>query len=162
MNCRALAIKGDKCLHLDENDRYGGHISSYNLEHYLQYVDSKVNGASVKTDNMTNFKVLKPLNNGCFKNENDFKKMSRPCNIDLCPKVIFSKSLSVDMLIKSGTSHYLEFQNVPRNFFYSKNTFVQIPFSKSEIFTTSSLSLKEKKKRTYNPSPIRSIQSRRI
>lgn len=130
---------------MDENDRYGGHISSFNLEHFLSYVDGKVHGRSVKQDNMTRFRVLKPLNNACFKNENDFKKMSRPCNIDLCPKVIFSKSLSVDMLIRSGTSHYLEFQNVPRNFFFSHDKFVQIPFSKSEIFTTSALSLKEKR-----------------
>lgn len=38
--------------------------------------------------------------------------MSRNFNIDLCPKILYSKSLSVDELIKSGVSHYLEFQSV--------------------------------------------------
>jgi len=89
--------------------------------------------------------VLQPYNMSVHKTEQDFKRFSRPCNIDIAPKMIFSKSTSVDLLIKSGTSHYLEFQNVPRNFFYSLDKFVEIPFSKSEIFTSASLSFKEKR-----------------
>lgn len=34
---------------------------------------------------------------------------------------------------------------MPKNFFNSNGTFVEIPFSKSEIFTSSSLSFKEKR-----------------
>ena len=89
--------------------------------------------------------VLQPYLMSTHKNEQEFKRFSRPCNIDIAPKMIFSKSTSVDLLIKSGTSHYLEFQNVPRNFFYSLDKFVEIPFSKSEIFTSVSLSFKEKR-----------------
>jgi len=51
----------------------------------------------------------------------------------------------VDLLIKSGASNYLEFQNVPENYFFSQGKFVEIPFSKSEIFVSNSLSLKEKR-----------------
>jgi RAB protein geranylgeranyltransferase component A len=63
----------------------------------------------------------------------------------MAPKLLFSKSTSVDLLVKSGASNYLEFQNVPKNFFNSGGNFVEIPFSKSEIFTASSLSFKEKR-----------------
>jgi len=58
---------------------------------------------------------------------------------------LFSKSLSVDELIKCGVGNYLEFQNVTENFFYSDNKFVKIPFSKSEIFSNTFLSFKEKR-----------------
>ena len=143
--CSGLVIAGDKCCHLDESDRYGGHLTSFNLEHYLNYIDTKVANDSPKEDNMDAFKVLKQFKRSYFKNEQEFKLVSRPCNIDLCPKLLFSKSTSVDMLLKSGTSHYLEFQNVPKNFFYSSTGMVEIPFSKSEIFMHKSLSLKEKR-----------------
>ena len=80
-----------------------------------------------------------------FKTENDFKKFSRQFNIDLQPKILFSKSLSVDELVRSGTSNYLEFQNVSENYFYADPKFVKIPFSKSEVFSNSFLSFKEKR-----------------
>jgi RAB protein geranylgeranyltransferase component A len=58
--------------------------------------------------------------------------------------------VSVNELIRSGVSNYLEFQNVTENFFYSpndkeENKFVKIPFSKSEVFANTFLSFKEKR-----------------
>ncbi len=50
--------------------------------------------------------------------ETDFRRFSRNFNIDLQPKVLYSKSLSVEELIRSGCSNYLEFQNVAKNYFY--------------------------------------------
>ena len=77
----------------------------------------------------------------------EFMRVSRACNIDLAPKILFSQSKSVDQLIRAGTATYLEFQNVSDNFFYSQenSTFVRIPFSKSEIFQNGNLSFKEKR-----------------
>jgi|LakMenEpi03Aug12_release.lakeMendotaPanAssembly.Ray.scaffolds.fasta_scaffold1988296_1 RAB protein geranylgeranyltransferase component A len=88
-----------------------------------------------------------------MKNQNDFKKYSRGFNIDLAPKILFSKSLSVENLIKSGVANYLEFNNVNSNYFYKgensekldPSDLVKIPFSKSEIFTNTVLTLKEKR-----------------
>ena len=53
-----------------------------------------------------------------MKNEMDFKRFSRNFNIDLAPKILFSKSISVDNLIKCGVANYLEFNNVNENYFY--------------------------------------------
>lgn len=50
--------------------------------------------------------------------EADFKRYSRNFNIDIAPKIIFSKSISVDNLIRCQVSSYLEFNNVNENFFY--------------------------------------------
>ena len=107
--CRGLGIQGDKCVHVDESDRYGGHLTSFNLEHFFNYVDAKINQTSTREDHCTDFMVFKPYDLSLVESEKEFKKFSRPCNIDMAPKMIFSKSTSVDLLIKSGTSHYLEF-----------------------------------------------------
>jgi RAB protein geranylgeranyltransferase component A len=54
-----------------------------------------------------------------FKSEDDFIRYSRRFNIDLAPKILFSKSESVDRLISSGVANYLEFNNVSENYFYN-------------------------------------------
>lgn len=36
-----LAIAGEKCLFLDQADRYGGYLSSFNLEQYWRYINEK-------------------------------------------------------------------------------------------------------------------------
>lgn len=63
--------------------------------------------------------------------------------------------MSVNELIRCGVSNYLEFQNVGENFFYAADSaatagagskkFVKIPFSKSEVFSNTFLSFKEKR-----------------
>lgn len=80
--------------------------------------------------------LLSECDNDETKLEQQFKRFSRQFNIDLAPKIVFSKSRSVDDMIKSGVGNYLEFQNISDNFFFSKDAqkFVRIPFSKSEIF----------------------------
>lgn len=75
-------------------------------------------------DSYHSFRVIQPLIKDnhkidLFKNEDDFVKYSRRFNIDLAPKILFSKSESVDRLISSGVANYLEFNNVSENFFYN-------------------------------------------
>lgn len=53
--------------------------------------------------------MLKSYKMSRHKNEQDFKRFSRNFNIDMAPKLLFSKSTSVDLLVKSGASNYLEF-----------------------------------------------------
>mmetsp|Transcript_19549 Transcript_19549/g.18661 ORF Transcript_19549/g.18661 Transcript_19549/m.18661 type:complete len:125 (-) Transcript_19549:1630-2004(-) len=100
----------------------------------------------IQDDIFHSFKIIKPFyKSRYFKSDVDFRRFSRHFNIDLQPKILFSKSISVDELIRCGVSNYLEFQNVTQNFFYSENEFVKIPFSKSEIFSNTFLSFKEKR-----------------
>ena len=37
-----LAIQGYKCLLLDKNSRYGGHLSNFSLIHFFEYIDDKL------------------------------------------------------------------------------------------------------------------------
>lgn len=125
------------------------------------------------------FKVVHPLRKSdhpdLFKDAEGFKRYSRRFNIDLAPKILFSKSLSVDKLIESGVANYLEFNNVNDSYFFNpgpvkepskeaaaktaeayeqiisnkmeqlQQEMVKIPFSKSEIFTNNVLTFKEKR-----------------
>lgn len=106
------------------------------------------------------YKVLVPLrksdHSDLFQDAETFKRYSRRFNIDLAPKILFSKSLSVDKLLESGVANYLEFNNVNDSYFFNPATgsgaaaslqdqLVKIPFSKSEIFTNNVLTFKEKR-----------------
>jgi len=77
--------------------------------------------------------------------EEIMKSESRNFSLDLIPKVIFSKSKSVNYCLDSGVSFYLEFQNITNNFIFLKDKFLKIPFSKSEVFMNTDLGLKEKR-----------------
>lgn len=157
-----LALAGEKCVFIDSSDRYGGILSSFNLERYFKYLDEKrastaeAQLAMANQDGLWGFRVLKSYDLGQHKDENAFKRHSRNYNVDLIPKLLFSKSTSVDLLIKSGASNYLEFQQVPEIYYFMRDAkstdqscpdgkFAMIPFSKGEIFMSESLSLREKR-----------------
>jgi len=38
----SLGIQKEKCLFLDKNDRYGGTLSNYNLENYLDWINAQI------------------------------------------------------------------------------------------------------------------------
>jgi RAB protein geranylgeranyltransferase component A len=80
----------------------------------MKYLSEKKQGLETSNqDGFSDFKVLKSYDYSKHKAEKDFKRDSRQYNIDLVPKLLFSKSTSVDLLIKSGAANYLEFQGVP-------------------------------------------------
>ena len=68
----------------------------------------------------------------------------------MAPKILFSRSIGVDSLLDSGAANYFEFCSVGDTYFLKQENptlddFVKIPFSKSEIFTNTVLSFKEKR-----------------
>jgi RAB protein geranylgeranyltransferase component A len=91
------------------------------------------------------FEVFIPYDQRAHATEKDYKNFSRQFNIDLAPKILFSKSVSVDECIKSGVANYLEFQNVTENYVMLDQEFIKIPFSKSEVFSNKQLNFKEKR-----------------
>ena len=121
----SLALNGHKCLFLDKGDKYGGTIANFNLEQFFDFIESnldqKVGNPSGRA--FHSFKMIKAFDKNShpdiMKNENDFKRFSRRFNIDLAPKILFSKSVSVENLIRSGCANYLEFNNVNQNYFYN-------------------------------------------
>lgn len=75
----------------------------------------------------------------------ELSSYSRKFIIELMPLVLFSKSYGVDFLISSGCSLYLQFNTVCNNYFSKDDRTYRIPYSKSEIFQSGDLTLKEKR-----------------
>ena len=63
-----LAIIGDKCVYLDKNDRYGGYLSCFNLEHFFRFVDANID-KTASQEGYKDFQVLKPYNLSQHKTE---------------------------------------------------------------------------------------------
>ncbi|GAV29425.1 hypothetical protein PMKS-002925 [Pichia membranifaciens] len=79
-------------------------------------------------------------------NDHDFKIVSRDYGIDLSPKILFTKSNLLSLLIKSRVYHYLEFQSLSDFHTFEDNAFGKLVSSKEDIFTDESLNLLVKRK----------------
>jgi len=140
-----LSIAGKKVMHIDLTDRYGGVLSNFNLKNFINYVESweadKDTNAFLKGACLRDFKTIDNLS----MHQDLLKAESRNFSLDLIPKVIFCKSKSVNYCLDSGVSFYVEFQSISNNYIFLKDKFLKIPFSKSEVFMNTELSLKEKR-----------------
>ncbi|XP_036601284.1 rab proteins geranylgeranyltransferase component A 1-like [Trichosurus vulpecula] len=72
-------------------------------------------------------------------------KEGRRFNIDLTSKLLYSRGLLVDLLIKSNVSQYAEFKNVTRILGYQEGTVLQVPCSRADVFNSKKLTMAEKR-----------------
>ncbi|KAF7829047.1 rab escort protein 1 [Senna tora] len=78
--------------------------------------------------------------------ENILRENSRKFNLDLGgPRALFCADKSVDLLLKSGASQYIEFKGIDASFLYEADgKLVNVPDSRAAIFKDKSLTLIEK------------------
>ena len=138
-----LAKSKKKILILESSNTYGGDCKNLNLRE-IEKLTSDLN----KNLNSDIFfkntkliekksKVVEPI----IENEN-----YRQYNFDFNLKFIYANSKSVDELTNSNASNYIEFSSIKKIFFLFKDKFLNVPFSKSEIFMSNDLELLEKQK----------------
>ncbi|XP_043851675.1 rab proteins geranylgeranyltransferase component A 2-like [Dromiciops gliroides] len=72
-------------------------------------------------------------------------KEGRRFNIDLTSKLLYSRGLLIDLLIKSNVSRYAEFKNVTRILGYQEANVVQVPCSRADVFNSKKLTMVEKR-----------------
>ncbi|KAL4648214.1 rab proteins geranylgeranyltransferase component A 2-like [Arapaima gigas] len=72
-------------------------------------------------------------------------KEGRRFNIDLVSKLMYSRGLLVDLLIKSNVSRYAEFKNVNRILTYRQGNVEQVPCSRADVFGSKQLTVVEKR-----------------
>lgn len=133
----ALSWQGSKVLHIDSNPYYGDNSATLTIEQIKNwFINSKLNKTGFK-----NYKNIK-----LDINEHDFKIVSRDYGVDLSPKVLFTKSNLLNLLIKSRVYHYLEFQSLSDFHTFEDNSFGKLVSSKEDIFTDESLNLLAKRK----------------
>lgn len=133
----ALSWQGSKVLHIDSNPYYGDNFATLTIEQIKNwFINSKSNKIGFK-----NYKNIK-----LEINDNDYKINSKDYGIDLSPKILFTKSNLLNLLIKSRVYHYLEFQSLSNFHTFENNSFGKLVSSKEDIFTNDSLNLLTKRK----------------
>ncbi|NWW41308.1 RAE1 geranylgeranyltransferase, partial [Panurus biarmicus] len=69
----------------------------------------------------------------------------RRFNIDLVSKLLYSRGLLIDLLIKSNVSRYAEFKNATRVLAFREGRVEQVPCSRADIFNSRQLTMVEKR-----------------
>ncbi|XP_010136109.1 PREDICTED: rab proteins geranylgeranyltransferase component A 2-like, partial [Buceros rhinoceros silvestris] len=69
----------------------------------------------------------------------------RRFNIDLVSKLLYSRGLLIDLLIKSNVSRYAEFKNVTRILAFREGKVEQVPCSRADVFNSKQLTMVEKR-----------------
>ncbi|NXX75765.1 RAE1 geranylgeranyltransferase, partial [Urocolius indicus] len=69
----------------------------------------------------------------------------RRFNIDLVSKLLYSRGLLVDLLIKSNVSRYAEFKNATRILAFREGKVEQVPCSRADVFNSRQLTMVEKR-----------------
>ncbi|OPJ89645.1 rab proteins geranylgeranyltransferase component A 2-like [Patagioenas fasciata monilis] len=69
----------------------------------------------------------------------------RRFNIDLVSKLLFSRGLLIDLLIKSNVSRYAEFKNVTQILAFREGKVEQVPCSRADVFNSRQLAMVEKR-----------------
>ncbi|XP_039187679.1 rab proteins geranylgeranyltransferase component A 1 isoform X1 [Crotalus tigris] len=72
-------------------------------------------------------------------------KEGRRFNIDLISKLLYSRGLLIDLLIKSNVSRYAEFKNVTRILMLKDGRVEEVPCSRADIFNNKQLTMVEKR-----------------
>ncbi|NXA54169.1 RAE2 geranylgeranyltransferase, partial [Nothocercus julius] len=69
----------------------------------------------------------------------------RRFNIDLVSKLLYSRGLLIDLLIKSNVSRYAEFKNATRVLAFREGKVEQVPCSRADVFNSKQLTMVEKR-----------------
>ena len=77
--------------------------------------------------------------------QEEILKQSRKFNIDLTPRLLYSRGDMVELLISSNISRYTEFKSVTRVLTSIDGRLEQVPSSRSDVFNTKQISVVEKR-----------------
>ncbi|KAJ5907628.1 hypothetical protein N7495_000310 [Penicillium taxi] len=123
-----LSVKGNKVLHIDRNDHYGGEAASVNIE--------------------TLFKKYGNVAPG----EEPWKKYGRvnDWNIDLVPKLLMANGELTNILVSTDVTRYLEFKQIAGSYVQqgkgAKATVAKVPSDAGEALRSSLMGLFEKRR----------------
>ncbi|THG09768.1 hypothetical protein TEA_019733 [Camellia sinensis var. sinensis] len=152
----AASAAGKTVLHLDPNSFYGSHFSSLPLSDLTSFLHSQSSShhsppPSSSADYIAVDLCSRPMYSDLDISSHSPEPLqhSRTFNLDLAgPRVLFCADSAVDLMLKSGASHYMEFKSVDANFVCDGDgKLLSVPDSRSAIFSDTSLGLAEKTRR---------------
>lgn len=123
-----------KVLHLDEQNIYGAHYGLLDISNtpfvLKSYYKPQQTQCQIEGHNFKDSVYLKPRN----------------YNIEIIPKMIFSRGEIVELLRSSGACSYVEFHLVEKLYFYLNNELTSVPGGKEDVFVSKEMTLIEKRK----------------
>lgn len=123
-----LSVKGNKVLHIDRNDHYGGEAASVNLESLFKKYSHVLPG------------------------EEPWKKYGRAndWNIDLVPKLLMANGELTNILVSTDVTRYLEFRQIAGSYVQQgrgpKATVAKVPSDANEALRSSLMGIFEKRR----------------
>ncbi|GAB2282492.1 hypothetical protein Dimus_017035 [Dionaea muscipula] len=157
----AASAAGKSVLHLDPNPFYGSHFSSLSISELVSFLQcqsatSTSTPPSAQDNTTTSFDCISISLTTCPLYSDvevspippDLEHLSRKFSLDVSgPRVLFCAGSTIDLLMKSGVSPYLEFKSIDGSFIYDGNgNLLSVPDSRAAIFKDRSLELTEKNK----------------
>ncbi|KAJ7949886.1 Rab proteins geranylgeranyltransferase component [Quillaja saponaria] len=164
----AASAAGKTVLHLDHNSFYGSHCASLSLNELTSFLSShsvppqpppspSTTDEQQKDDHVVIDLIPRSLyseveiSSYASETEAILLETSRKFNLDLGgPRALFCADKTIDLLLKSGASQYLEFKSIDASFIFHKNNengnLVNVPDSRAAIFKDKSLGIFEKNK----------------
>ena len=142
-----LAKHKKKVLILDIDRSYSSSLQTVNLKEFLAFF---IEQPSI-FENPEPFLKKKSIFSDFFMDSSDITQQNpmeyKGYNIDLQPKVLFSTSLTVDLMKEADMDKYMEFRAINAIFHYDNENlkFLETPSSKGQIFVHKDLSLLEKR-----------------
>ncbi|KAJ2950384.1 hypothetical protein O0L34_g8627 [Tuta absoluta] len=149
---------GKNVLHLDSSDHYGGLWASYNfdgLQKFIKEVNSDP-GKQIQVYNLVEkWYIEKDAQEEKKEGEDDptkrvwsqahFTSEYRKFNIDMTPKLLYSRGPLVELLISSNIARYAEFRCVTRVLTWMDGKLMPVPCSRADVFATEAVSIVEKR-----------------
>ncbi|KAG2701097.1 hypothetical protein I3760_06G029000 [Carya illinoinensis] len=151
----SASANGKTVLHLDPNPFYGSHFASLPLHQLSCFLSSHStpppSAASTGCDYtpvaLTRRSLYSDIEISSYSPEIIGEEHSRKFSIDLCgPRVLFCADKSIDLMLRSGCSQYVEFKSIDASFVFEENDkkLMSVPDSRAAIFKDRSLGLTEK------------------
>ncbi|CAH3991439.1 rab proteins geranylgeranyltransferase component A 1 [Pieris brassicae] len=151
---------GKNVLHLDSSDHYGGLWASYNFDGLQKFI-KEVSEDPKRQEQVYNLSekwyIEKDVSEEAEENKTDadpakkiwsqtkFAAEYRKFNIDMTPKLLFSRGPLVELLISSNIARYAEFRCVTRVLTWLDDRLMPVPCSRADVFATDSVSILEKR-----------------
>ncbi|XP_073967172.1 rab escort protein [Choristoneura fumiferana] len=150
---------GKNVLHLDSSDHYGGLWASYNFEGLQKFIKEVTSDPTrqLQVYNLSeNWYIEKesPPEEGEESKTDPAKKVwsqasftaeYRKFNIDMTPKLLFSRGPLVELLISSNIARYAEFRCVTRVLTWLDGKLAPVPCSRADVFATEAVGIVEKR-----------------
>ncbi|KAL5811879.1 hypothetical protein ACOSQ3_026829 [Xanthoceras sorbifolium] len=136
---------GKSVLHLDPNPFYGSHFSSLSIPDLTSFLNSHSAPHSDENLTLTTRPLFSEVEISNFAPDL-LDQHLRKFNLDLSgPRVLFCADKSIDLMLKSGASQYVEFKSVDASFVGDGDGRLwSVPDSRAAIFKDKTLGLMEK------------------